>query len=502
MVVRFELTTSPLHTVRCDLAALPVSAPGSLGGDAAVFDRASGGRLQAFATDEGFTGARGQTVLVQSPEGPARRILLVGTGDAGTAEDLRRYAAVVVRRARELRCGRVLLLTASDPAASGPAPDERVRAVAEGAGLGAYRFDRYRSAVGDPFPTEIAVFGGEDRGGALRAALEAGEITVRAVSHARDLVNEPPNVMTPTALATAAQEIAARDRLDCKVLDLEEARALGMGLFAAAAAGSSEPPRFIVLEYRPEAQRAAAAPVPMVALVGKGITFDSGGLAIKSPDRMWRQKADMGGAAAVVAAMGALRALAAPVRVLGVIAAAENMISGSATRPGDIVRSLSGKTVEILNTDAEGRLVLADGLSYAARARPDAIIDVATLTGAAAAALGSRTGAVIGTDQPLVDRLLRAAELGGEQLWQLPLYDEFRDAMRGDLADLRNTSLGSDGGGAEKAAAFLQQFVGTIPWAHVDIGRAAFTVERDAVPYLSSGGTGYGVRTLLRYLAA
>ncbi|HLW59573.1 MAG TPA: leucyl aminopeptidase [bacterium] len=500
--MRFELTTSPLQTVRCDLAALPVSAPGSLGGHAAVFDRGSGGRLQAFATDEGFTGARGQTVLVQSPEAPARRILLVGTGDAGTTEDLRQYAAVVVRRARDLRCGRVLLLTASDPAASGPAPDERVRAVAEGAGLGVYRFDRYRSEAGEPFPAEIAICCGEDRGGALSRALEVGEITVRAVSQARDLVNEPPNVLTPTALAIVAQEIADRDGLDCKVLDLDEARALGMGLFAAVAAGSNEPPRFIVLEYRPEAQRASGAPVPMVALVGKGITFDSGGLAIKSPDKMWRQKADMGGAAAIVAAIGALRALAAPVRVLGVIAAAENMISGSATRPGDIVRSLSGKTVEILNTDGEGRLVLADGLSYAARARPDVIIDVATLTAAAAAALGSRTAALMGTDQPLIDRLLRAAELGGEQLWQLPLYDEFRDAMRGDLADLKNTSFGSDGGGAEKAAAFLQQFVGATPWAHVDIGRAAFTVEPDALPYLSSGGTGYGVRTLLRYLAA
>ena len=502
MAVQFELITSAPHDVRCDVAALPVSAPGTLGGHAAVFDRASGGRLRAFAADEGFCGARGQTVLVQSPDAPARRVLLVGTGETCTAEDLRRYAAVVVRRARELRAGRVLLLTASDTPASGPAPDERVRAVAEGAGLGAYRFDRYRSAEVNPGPTEIAIFGGADHGGMLKTALAAGAVTVRAVAHARDLVNEPPNVMTPTALAAAAQEIAGRDRLDCTVLDLDGARALGMGLFAAVSAGSSEPPRFIVLEYRPDAPRdAAAAPISTVALVGKGITFDSGGLAIKSPDRLWRQKSDMGGAAAVVAAMGALRALAAPVRVLGVIAAAENMISGSAVRPGDIVRSLSGKTVEILNPDAEGRLVLADGLSYAVRARPDVIIDLATLTGAAAAALGPRTAAVMGTDQPLVDRLLRAAALAGEQLWQLPLYEEFHTAMRGDLADLRNTSLASDGG-AEKAGAFLQQFVAEIPWAHVDIGRAAFNVERDAVPYLSSGGTGYGVRTLLRYLAA
>jgi leucyl aminopeptidase len=264
------------------------------------------------------------------------------------------------------------------------------------------------------------------------------------------------------------------------------------------AAGSAEPAKMIVLEYRP---LTSCEQTPTIALVGKGITFDSGGLSIKSADKLWRQKADMGGAAAVVAAMGALRALAAPVRVVGVIAAAENMISGGAVRPGDIVRGLAGKTVEILNTDAEGRLVLADALSYAAQAQPDAIVDLATLTAAAAVALGPRTGAVMGNNQALVDRLLRAAALAGEQLWQLPLYDEFLDAMRGDVADLRNIAATSEGG-AEKAGAFLRQFVGDIPWAHIDIGKASFSVERETLPYLSSGGTGYGVRTILRYLTA
>jgi leucyl aminopeptidase len=503
VMAHLELTAAPPHSVRCDLAALPVPAPGFLGGYAQAFDRESGGRLRAFAEEEGFTGARGQTVFVQSPDSPARRILLVGIGDGRTGEDLRRYAGSVVRRARDLRCGRVLLLTASDPADTGPDPHERVRAVAEGAGFAAYRFDRYRSTKPDSRPSEIAIFGGEDGAAALGKALDAGDVTVRAVSHARDLVNEPANVLTPTALAAAAREIAERDRLDCRILGLDEVRAIGMRLFAAVAAGSSQPPQFIVLEYHPEGSGDPARAVPTVALVGKGITFDSGGLSLKAGDRMWRAKADMGGAAAIVGAMGALRALAAPVRVLAVIAATENMLGATPTRPGDIITSLSGKTVEILNTDAEGRLVLADALSYVAQARPGVIIDLATLTGAAAAALGNRAAAVMGNDQPLVDRLLRAAALGGEKLWQLPLYDEFHDAMRGDLADLRNVAVGSDtGGGAEKAAAFLQQFVGAIPWAHIDIGMAAFSVERDAVPYLSTGGTGYGVRTLLRYLTA
>jgi leucyl aminopeptidase len=500
--MRFALTSSAPHAVRCDLAALPVAEPGSLDGLGVEFDRLSNGRLSAAAAEQHFSGKRGQTLLVQSPEAPARRILLVGTGGACDGEDLRRYAAIAVRHAHELRAGTVTLAVAAGPGTRRVPAGERVRAVVEGAVLGAYRFDRYRTAREDVHLKEIAIFGGDDSDGTMQAGLVAGEITAGAVSHARDLVNEPPNVLTPTALAAVAQHIAARDGLACRILDIGEARSLGMGLFAAVAAGSAEPARFIVVEYHPEARREPSRSVPLIALVGKGITFDSGGLSIKSADKLWRQKADMGGAAAIIAAVGALRALAVPVRVLAVVAAAENMISGSAVRPGDIVRGLGGKTVEILNTDAEGRLVLADALSYAIRTEPDVIVDMATLTAAAAAALGPRAGAVMGNDQDLIDRLLRAAEFAGEHLWQLPLYEEFLDDMRGELADLRNVSTAPDGG-AEKAAAFLRHFVGETPWAHIDIGKAAFCVERGSAPsYLVPGGTGYGVRTLLRYLTA
>jgi len=322
----------------------------------------------------------------------------------------------------------------------------------------------------------------------------AADVVVRATCRARDLVNEPPNVLTPIALAGIARDVAAAGGLECRVIELEEARAMGMGLFAAVAQGSAQPPKFIVLEYRPQGAGRT------IGLVGKGITFDSGGLSIKGAEGMKTMKSDMAGAAAVIATMGALRELGVPDRVLGIAPATENMISGAATRPGDIVRSLSGLTVEIANTDAEGRLVLADGLAFAVRAGVAEVIDVATLTGACVVALGDWTAGVMGNHQPLVDGLLAAAAQAGEQLWQLPLYEEFLEAMRGEITDLRNVA-GREGG-AERAGAFLGEFVGTTPWAHLDIAGPAFAESAPPIPYLAAGGTGFGVRTLLRYLTS
>ncbi len=507
--MRFVLSETALHQTPCDLLALPVPEPGTLQGDAAGVDRAVGGRLAEVARSDGFTGKRGRTVLLHVPDAPFRRVLLVGAGP--DAESLRRYAAVAVRRARDVRAARVALATHAGGAPGDVSPEERVRAVVEGAGLGAYRFDRYRGAEDAAEVSDaVLVAAAGDQAGLLRA-IRAAEVAVEATCRARDLVNEPANVLTPAGLADAAREAAARGGLGLTVIELEEARAMGMGLFAAVAAGSAEPPKFIVLEYRPE-DAGAQAPQGQgsapgrggagktVALVGKGITFDSGGLSIKPASGMKTMKGDMAGAAAVIAVMGALRELEVPVRVLGIAAAAENMISGRATRPGDIVRGLGGKTVEIVNTDAEGRLVLADALAYAVRAGVDEIIDLATLTGSCVVALGDWTAGLMGNDQPLVDRLLQAAALAGEQVWQLPLYDEFLEAMRGEISDLKN-SAGREGG-AERAAAFLREFVGTTPWAHLDIAGPAFSEDRGAAPYIAPGGTGYGVRTLLRYLTS
>ncbi len=498
--MRFAFSDTPAHQTSSDLLALPVREPGTLGGDAAEVDSAVEGRLAETARADAFTGKRGRTIMLHCPDAPFRRVLLVGTGSETGPESLRAYAAIAIRRAREVHAARVALATrAGGPADDAPA-DERVRAVVEGAGLGAYRFDRYRKVEDPTDVTDVLLLARGGDGSALARAVRAAETTVEATCRARDLVNEPANVLTPTALAEAAREVAAKGSLEYRVIELDEARTMGMGLFTAVAAGSSEPPKFIVLEYRPESSAGRRAAGRSIALVGKGITFDSGGLSIKSGTEMKTMKFDMAGAAAVVATMGALRDLAVPVRVLGIAAATENMISGRATRPGDIVRGLGGKTVEITNTDAEGRLVLADALAYAVRAEVDEIIDLATLTGSCVVALGDHTAGLMGNDQPLMDRLRRAAELAGEQLWQLPLFDEFLEAMRGEISDLKNSAAGRSGG-AERAAAFLREFVGTTPWAHIDIAGPAFSEGKKSPPYVPAGGTGFGVRTLLRYLS-
>src|SRR5579872_66496 len=493
--MRFGLGDTAPHRTQCDLLALPVSEPGTLSGPAADVDGATGGRLAELARVEGFTGKQGTTVMHFAPDAPFRRVLLVGTGAGSDHERLRRYAAVTVRRAREARAVRIALHTGPD----GSDAAERVRAIVEGAGLGAYRFDKYRGGTDTPVQeaTVLVPTGAQE---ALGAALRLGEAAVRATCLARDLVNEPANVMTPAGLADAARAVAERDGLRFRVIELDEARRMGMGLFAAVAAASDQPPKFIVLTYEPKGSGGGERPRRTVAIVGKGITFDSGGLDIKGASGMATMKGDMGGAAAVVGAMSALRAHDVPVRVLGIATATENMISGHAMRPGDIIRSLAGKTVEITNTDAEGRLVLADGLAFAVREGATELIDLATLTGSCVIALGDYTAGLMGNDQALQDRLVRAAALAGEQVWQLPMYEEFLEAMRGEISDLKN-SAGRQAG-AERAAAFIGEFVGATPWAHLDIAGPSFCEEKSAPPYMPMGGTGFGVRTLLRYLAS
>ena len=492
--MRLLLADTPPERYACDLLALPVAEPGALVGEAGDVDRAVGGRLAEIARAEGFSGKPNRTVLLQCPDGPARRILLVGVGRDPTPERLRRFGGTATRRARDLRAARVAVTTNAGPGAGHP-PEEWARAVAEGAGLGAYRFDRYRKPEDGADVVETAVIARRGDRKALERAIATADVAVRATGRARDLVNEPANVLTPTALAEIAREIAASAGLDCRIIDLDEARAMGMGLFAAVAQGSAQPPKFIVMDYRPTGARRT------VALAGKGITFDSGGLSIKTANGMMTMKGDMAGAAAVVATMGALRDFEVSVRVLGLVPATENMISGAATRPGDVVRGLGGKTVEITNTDAEGRLVLADALAYAVREGADEIIDLATLTGSCVVALGDWTAGLMGNNQPLMDRILEAAGLAGEQVWQLPLYEEFLDAMRGEITDLKNSTTGR-AGGAERAAAFLGEFVGATPWAHLDIAGPAFAETRPPASYWPSGGTGFGVRTLLRYLTS
>ena len=328
----------------------------------------------------------------------------------------------------------------------------------------------------------------------VAAGLRRGARVARAVALARDLVNEPAKALTPRGLAEVATAVAEDGGLGVKILDEDQIAKERLGGLAGVAQGSEEPPRLIQLIYEPEGGASAT-----VALVGKGITFDSGGLSLKTSDGMMAMKTDMSGAAAVLSTMSALRDLDIGVRVIGIMPTTENMPSGRAIKPGDVLRARNGKTIEVLNTDAEGRLVLADGLSLAAEENPDAIIDLATLTGACVVALGRQIAGLMGNDDQLIARVKDASERSGEQVWHLPLPDEYRRHIDSEVADIKN--VGSAGqAGALAAGLFLREFVGKSSWAHLDIAGPARSDADDG--YLRKGGTGFGVRTLLELLSS
>jgi leucyl aminopeptidase len=424
-------------------------------------------------------------------------LLLVGVGERAKVdvEALRRAAATVVRQGRGAGKA-VTTLTQALPAD----PAGAVQAVTEGALLAAYRFDKYKHAQpkanGASRPAELAALalhtgasGGRGPGG-LAGALAAGQVRAAATNLARDLSNEPANALHPADLAAAARKVLAGKGVTVKVKDEKALAAEGFGGIIGVGQGAEHPPRLIELRYAPK-----GATVEVV-FVGKGITFDSGGLSLKPADSMRTMKTDMSGAAAVLATMSVLADLDVKVSVTGYLASAENMPSGRATRPGDVLTMKNGKTVEVLNTDAEGRLVMADALALGAAAKPDAIIDVATLTGACAIALGNRYTGLMANDEALAAELLDAAAEAGEPTWRLPLPPEYRKDIESDLADLKN--VGDRYGGALFAGLFLQEFVDGLPWAHLDIAGPARAESEDG--YLSKGSTGVTVRTLLTWL--
>jgi leucyl aminopeptidase len=435
----------------------------------------------AFLAERGFEGKVGQALAV--PSGRGTWVALgVGEPDAVTPEILRRAAAAFVRTAWRDEAGAVTLLAAAPPDLD---PALAAQAVAEGAALAAYRFSRYK-AEADPCRLQsLAVVGSGD--GATHG-LDRGARVAAAVAFARDLVNEPARAMTPRRLAEVAAEVAEAEGLTLTVLDEMAIASEGLGGLAGVALGSDEPPRLIELVYDPPAAQGS------VALVGKGITFDSGGLSIKTAEGMETMKTDKSGAAAVLAAMSVIAALAPPVRVVAIVPATENMPGGGALKPGDVLTIRNGKTVEVLNTDAEGRLVLADGLSLAVEAGVDAIIDVATLTGACVVALGRKVAGLMGNHAGWVDQVGQAAARAGEDVWPLPLPEDYRKLIDSDVADIKNIS-GGRYAGALTAGLFLREFVGGVPWAHLDIAGPARSEEDEG--YLQKGGTGFGVRTLV-----
>ena len=435
-----------------------------------------------FAEQQGFEAKVGQHVSLPGSEGVPSRVLLgLGERSALDADVLRRAAAAFVRAAsRHLVAATTLLEHAGPVEASGA-----LEAVVEGLQLASYRYTAYKEAPEQRL-RRVTLVG---QGSGLEEALARAQAVTDAVALARDLGNEPGGSLTAVALAERAAEVARAAGLEVEVWDEERISSERLGGLLAVNRGSRQPPRYLRLHYRP-----TGTPVATVTLVGKGITFDSGGLSLKTGQGMMSMKIDMAGAAAVLAAMTALAKLEARVEVRGEIPLTDNMTGGDAQRPGDVFRARNGKTVEVLNTDAEGRLVLADALSLAAEDEPDAIIDVATLTGACSVALGGDYAGLMGTDDDVLRRLETASARTGEPLWRLPLPDRYRKQLDSTVADLKNISAGAYGG-ALVAGLFLREFTGDRPWAHIDLGMSAMAEADDGV--VVRGASGIGVRLLV-----
>ncbi len=426
------------------------------------------------------------TLLHRAPGIAARRLLLVGMGkrERYNSAELRKAAGAAIRFLKGKSVRRIAFLAE-------PADAEAVAAAAEGAILGEYEPDRYKTEKEDGKAVEQFTVVVPDGAAGLEGALDRARIIAESQNLVRDLVNEPGNRLTPTLLAERARAVAAESGLECEVLDRDRMRQLGMGALLGVAQGSDEPPTLAVIRYTPPD---AAANGPHLGLVGKGVTFDTGGISIKPSEGMEKMKYDMAGGAAMIGVMRALSQLKPAIRVTALIPSVENMPGSRAQRPGDIVTSLSGKTIEVLNTDAEGRLILADALTYARRLGCTHLVDAATLTGAIVVALGHLNVGLFASDEALLERIRASAGAEGEKMWPMPVEDDYKEYLKSAFADIPN--IGGRWGGAITAAVFLKEFAAGAPWAHLDIAGTAWL--DDAKPFLAKGPTGIPVRTLVR----
>lgn len=451
----------------------------------------------------GFRGRIGETSVLYPKQAAAKRLLLVGLGKSGefSMERIRRTAAIAAKTA-QAQGGESLALF--EPDIEGvPTLVEHTDiqkdiglALGEGAALGLYTFDKYLSRTGEKQERhrlkQVTVIGqSSNHAVSLGRGVKLARVVCEATYLARDLANAPGNEIDPDSLARRASSIGREHGISVTIFDEKRIRQLNMGGLIGVSQGSDKPPRFIVMEYN-----AKSRTLPTIVLVGKGVTFDSGGISIKPAANMAEMKMDMSGAAAVIATLQATAVLKLPVRVIGLVPATENLPGGSALKPGDILKHYNGKTSEIDNTDAEGRLILADALSFAERYTPDIVIDLATLTGACVVALGHVATGMMGNDQPLMDKLRAAGERTYERVWQLPLFEEYGKLIKSDVADVKNT--GGRWGGAITAAFFLKNFIGNYKWIHLDIAGTA--IYEEASDYIPKGGSGVGVRLLIDFL--
>lgn len=442
-----------------------------------------------------WNGAFKRTLLVYADTSviAARRVLLVGLGEQANwnAEQARVIGATVALKVRELKQATVTMASPT----SDLDPTATAAALCEGMLLGAYRFDAFKTLPDERIPTvalETVNLYVADHADQVEAGVALAQAIAAGVNLTRDLGNNPPMVATPTYLANTAQRIAADYGMTCIIFDHDKQKELGMGGLLGVSKGAKEPAKFIILEHG-----TAETGKPTICLVGKGITFDTGGISIKPAENMDKMKMDMQGAAAVLGTMETVGRLKLPIHVVALIASTENMPGSDAYKPGDILKAMNGVTMEILNTDAEGRLVLADALSYAQKYQPAAIIDLATLTGACVVALGSYAAGAMTNNADLMARVQQAGTVSGDRVWELPLWDEYKRQIRSDIADIKNT--GGRNGGAITAGAFLSHFVGDYPWVHLDIAGVAWT-EDQPKDYNPKGATGFGVRLLTELL--
>jgi leucyl aminopeptidase len=454
-----------------------------------AIDDAMGGEIRDLLDLGDFKGEAKQTTVLYTKEAiAAPRLALVGLGKAEdfNLEVARQAAGIIAQKLRDLGVKTFAIPLHSDP------PQDMIQAAVEGSTLALYQFNQHKTQDLDKVKElEEITFLAEDEASkaVVEQGVERGEIIANGTLLARDLSNQPPNHLTPTILADKAQEIADTTGLKCEIFEPTQLKEQGFGALIGVAQGSVEEPRFIILEHRP-----AGDGKETVVFVGKGITFDSGGLSLKSGSGMMEMKHDMSGAAAVLGAMQAVGHLKPNLHVVGLIAATENMPSGTAQRPGDVVTAYGGKTIEILNTDAEGRLVLADALGYAKKYDPKAVIDLATLTGAVITALGHVACGMLGTDDDLMGKIRDAAETTHERVWQLPLWDDYDEGLKSEVADVKN--IGDGTAGTIAGAAFLKKFVEDYPWAHLDIAGTAWGMKGSS--YIPKGASGYGVRLLVQ----
>ena len=480
--------TRKFHEIECDALVVGLfEGEKPLEGDLAEIDKRTEGVISSLIETGEFSGKSGESAYVHNTGGlKARRLLLMGYGkkEEFSADNVRRMAGAAARTLRGKKSRTFAFLRRSDLNIG-----ESAQAATEGALLSLYDIDKYHTSDKTENHLDQMILITVDGVDELRAGIETGRIIAEATNFARDVINEPANIMTPTELARRAEDTAHSYALELDVLDEARMKELGMGSLLGVAQGSAEPAKLIVLRYTPKTESDET-----IAIVGKGITFDTGGISIKPADGMEKMKYDMAGGATTIGAMRAIAQLKPAVNVIGIVPATENMPGGRSQRPGDVVRAMTGKTIEVINTDAEGRLVLADAVAYARKLGATKIVDLATLTGAVSIALGDVYVAVLGSDQTWIDEIISAGKKAGEKIWQLPLDKEYREQIKSEIADIKN--IGGRKAGTITGAYFIREFVEDTPWAHLDIAGTAWNDSNK--PHLSAGPTGVCVRTLVK----